>query len=114
MPHKRGSVDSIRGGNEVRFVNHSDTPNCFTTSRVAQGMVRIGFYADRTIKKGEEMYFNYNYSKEIQEVMFHMSPEQRVLKFQMEMEKRKTTKMKDTKKSRPSTSTAMDSGSDEE
>ncbi|CAL2046124.1 unnamed protein product [Caenorhabditis brenneri] len=90
VPHKRGSVDSIRGGNEFRFVNHSDTPNCFTTSRVVQGTVRIGFYADRAIKKGEELFFNYNYSKEIQELMFHMSPEQRVLKFQMEMENRKT------------------------
>jgi SET domain-containing protein len=49
------AIDSSRGGNYFKYVNHSCSPNAFM--RVAYG--RLEFYALRAIKPGEELTCNY-------------------------------------------------------
>jgi len=52
----RWVVDAHVGGNDARFVNHSCTPNCY-----AQIIGRtIWIRAARTIRKGEELSYNYH------------------------------------------------------
>ncbi|MEC7840288.1 MAG: SET domain-containing protein-lysine N-methyltransferase [Chlamydiota bacterium] len=52
-------VDALHEGNILRFVNHSDLPNLSPTCVVDRGLVRIVFVANRDIKEGEQLTFNY-------------------------------------------------------
>lgn len=58
------TIDSTRIGNESRFINHSGKPNLMARQIKVGGMFRMGFYALRDIKKGEELYFDYKYNEE--------------------------------------------------
>lgn len=49
-------IDGYRNGNDARFINHSCNPNCETYTFDNS----IFIYADRDIKRGEELTFNYN------------------------------------------------------
>ena len=49
------AIDASRGGNELRYINHSCSPN--TYMRISQG--RVEFYALRDILTGEEVTCNY-------------------------------------------------------
>lgn len=50
------SRDAAVGGNIARFINHSCKPNCYT--EITDGTIWIR--ASRTIRKGEELSYNYH------------------------------------------------------
>ena len=52
----RTVIDAGVGGNLARYVNHSCRPNCYI--RIEDGVIWIR--ASRTIRKGEELTYNYN------------------------------------------------------
>ena len=51
----RRVIDAGVGGNIARFINHSCRPNCYV--RIEKGTIWIR--ASRTIRKGEELAYNY-------------------------------------------------------
>lgn len=56
----REFVDATKKGNLGRFCNHSCNPNCFVDKWVVGDKLRMGIFAERKIKAGEELVFNYN------------------------------------------------------
>lgn len=63
--HKLTSVvecelDSTRFGNKIRFINHATSdPNIRAKVLLVNTVARIGFYANRDLHTGEELFFNY-------------------------------------------------------
>lgn len=53
-------VDATKRGNLGRFCNHSCNPNCYVDKWVVGEKLRMGIFAERHIKEGEELVFNYN------------------------------------------------------
>ncbi|KAK8247197.1 hypothetical protein HDK90DRAFT_35533 [Phyllosticta capitalensis] len=53
-------VDATKKGNLGRFCNHSCNPNCYVDKWVVGDKLRMGIFAERHIKAGEELVFNYN------------------------------------------------------
>lgn len=53
-------IDATKKGNLGRFCNHSCNPNCYVDKWVVGEKLRMGIFAERKIKKGEELVFNYN------------------------------------------------------
>ncbi|KAF2261669.1 hypothetical protein CC78DRAFT_345430 [Lojkania enalia] len=53
-------VDATKKGNLGRFCNHSCNPNCTVDKWEVGDKLRMGIFADRKIKAGEELVFNYN------------------------------------------------------
>jgi SET domain-containing protein len=53
-------VDATKKGNLGRFCNHSCSPNCYVDKWVVGDKLRMGIFAERKIKAGEELVFNYN------------------------------------------------------
>lgn len=53
------SLDSTRIGNKLRYCNHSFDANLEPRLMRVAGDVRIGIFARRSIKKHEELFFNY-------------------------------------------------------
>lgn len=53
-------VDATRKGNLGRFCNHSCSPNCYVDKWVVGDKLRMGIFALRDIRAGEELVFNYN------------------------------------------------------
>uniref|UniRef100_A0A0K0EYU0 Histone-lysine N-methyltransferase n=1 Tax=Strongyloides venezuelensis TaxID=75913 RepID=A0A0K0EYU0_STRVS len=63
------TIDAYYKGNISRCMNHSCDPNAQTEKWRVKGITRVGFFATKNIKKGEEICFNYhffNYGKEPQ------------------------------------------------
>ncbi|VDK27815.1 unnamed protein product, partial [Gongylonema pulchrum] len=54
-------VDAYRKGNIARFINHSCAPNCEMQRWSVNGQYRIGLFALRAIKGGEELTYDYNW-----------------------------------------------------
>nr|CDS31041.1 histone lysine N methyltransferase SETD2 [Hymenolepis microstoma] len=54
-------IDSGIKGNWSRFVNHSCEPNAETEKWIVNGLPRVGFFAARDIKVGEEVTIDYNF-----------------------------------------------------
>ena len=52
----RWVIDAAVGGNIARFINHACKPNCY--AHIKDGIIWIR--AARTIRKGEELTYNYN------------------------------------------------------
>jgi len=57
---KHEFVDATKKGNLGRFCNHSCNPNCYVDKWVVGDKLRMGIFAMRNIKAGEELVFNYN------------------------------------------------------
>ncbi|KAK2630074.1 hypothetical protein QTJ16_000894 [Diplocarpon rosae] len=57
---KHEFVDATKKGNLGRFCNHSCNPNCYVDKWVVGDKLRMGIFAERNIKAGEELVFNYN------------------------------------------------------
>ncbi|ODA81207.1 hypothetical protein RJ55_04171 [Drechmeria coniospora] len=53
-------VDATKKGNLGRFCNHSCSPNCYVDKWVVGDKLRMGIFALRSIRAGEELVFNYN------------------------------------------------------
>jgi hypothetical protein len=53
---RRWVIDAGVGGNIARFINHSCRPNCY--AHIKDGIIWIR--AARTIRKGEELSYDYN------------------------------------------------------
>src|ERR1051326_2860011 len=53
-------IDATKKGNLGRFCNHSCNPNCYVDKWVVGDKLRMGIFAERRIKAGEELVFNYN------------------------------------------------------
>ena len=53
-------VDATRKGNLGRFCNHSCVANCYVDKWVVGDKLRMGIFALRAIRAGEELVFNYN------------------------------------------------------
>jgi histone-lysine N-methyltransferase SETD2 len=53
-------VDATKKGNLGRFCNHSCNPNCYVDKWVVGEKLRMGIFAARKIRAGEELVFNYN------------------------------------------------------
>ncbi|GIY63172.1 histone-lysine N-methyltransferase SETD2 [Caerostris extrusa] len=56
-------LDAANKGNLSRFMNHSCDPNCETQKWTVNGNLRIGFFAKRDIKAGEELTFDYQFQR---------------------------------------------------
>jgi len=54
-------IDGYRNANEGRFVNHSCEPNCEMQKWSVNGYYRMGLFALRDIKAGEELSYDYNF-----------------------------------------------------
>jgi hypothetical protein len=52
-------VDAMCEGNEMRFINHSDSPNLEPACLVDRGILHIVFLACKLIAKGEQLTFDY-------------------------------------------------------
>ncbi|KAH7729103.1 SET domain-containing protein [Aphelenchoides avenae] len=94
------SVDATRIGNLSRFINHDSKPNCKPRVLVVNGEHKIGIFAARNIKRGEELFFDYNYDNDKQAQL--VPKEVARLRRKQEQLKKATKKARDAGK--PSTS----------
>lgn len=53
-------IDATRKGGLGRFCNHSCNPNCYVDKWVVGDKLRMGIFAKRNLKAGEELVFDYN------------------------------------------------------
>ena len=53
-------IDATKRGGIGRFANHSCNPNCYVAKWTIGQHVRMGIFSNRSIKKDEELTFNYN------------------------------------------------------
>lgn len=53
------AIDAWGVGNELRFVNHSDTPNLRLEWLYDRGLLHLAFFASRAIARGEQLFFDY-------------------------------------------------------
>ena len=53
-------IDAGPMGNLLRLMNHSCDPSCETQKWKVNGEVRVGLFASRDIKDGEELTFHYH------------------------------------------------------
>ncbi|TCD67121.1 histone methyltransferase set2 [Steccherinum ochraceum] len=60
MLQKDEYIDATKRGGMGRFANHSCNPNCYVAKWTVGEHVRMGIFANRRIKKDEELTFNYN------------------------------------------------------
>lgn len=52
-------IDAGPMGNLARFMNHCCDPNCETQKWIVNGDIKVGLFASRNIKDGEELTFDY-------------------------------------------------------
>jgi len=67
MINKAQEIDASNNGNKMRFMNNSQREehiNVEPKMLWCSGVVRVGLFAKRHIKAGEELLYNYNYPEE--------------------------------------------------
>jgi len=52
-------IDAKERGNYVRFINHQVGPNCTSRWMIVDGLSHVIIYANKTIKKGEQLTYDY-------------------------------------------------------
>ena len=57
-------VDATAKGSAARFINHSCEPNCYSRIIHASGESRIVIFAQRDLRAGEELTYNYKFAIE--------------------------------------------------
>ncbi|XP_078443522.1 uncharacterized protein LOC144712962 isoform X2 [Wolffia australiana] len=57
-------IDATRKGGIARFVNHSCLPNCVAKVIALRNAKKVVFFAERDIKPGEEITYDYNFNHE--------------------------------------------------
>ena len=57
------TIDASKKGNISRFINHSCDPNCITQKWQVNGESRVGIFALRNIRVGEELTFDYQFER---------------------------------------------------
>ena len=57
--HTHLTIDAKEKGNLARFINHSFSPNLNQTPAFQDGVMHVVFRANRKIKKGEQLTYNY-------------------------------------------------------
>jgi hypothetical protein len=62
-------IDRSKIGNRARFINHSCRPNCYAHLIDVNGNMRIGSFAQKTIKKGQEISIYYGDDYKIKECL---------------------------------------------
>ncbi|KAI9825846.1 MAG: hypothetical protein M1832_000787 [Thelocarpon impressellum] len=63
--NKAQVIDATRAGNKFRFINNSTlSDNCKPRVLLANGAHRIGMFANRHLEPGDELFFNYGYTRE--------------------------------------------------
>ncbi|KAL6947260.1 hypothetical protein ACO0QE_002139 [Hanseniaspora vineae] len=60
MLQKGEFIDATAKGCLARFCNHSCNPNAYVSKWVVNGKLRMGIFAERNIRQGEEITFDYN------------------------------------------------------
>ncbi|ORZ31119.1 hypothetical protein BCR44DRAFT_1392906, partial [Catenaria anguillulae PL171] len=56
-------IDAQKRGGLARFINHSCRPNCATQKWVVGGKLRIGLFTTRSVKRGQELTFDYQFER---------------------------------------------------
>ena len=56
-------IDATQQGNVSRFINHSCDPNAETQKWTVNGDLRVGFFARKSLKSGDEVTFDYNFQR---------------------------------------------------
>lgn len=112
----RKVIDATYGGNESRFINHSCDPNCDAVIEKR----RVYIEANRTIRKGEELAYDYNYDRtpkttKADEKLYKClcgSPECRgtILSAKVTVKKKKSASKKKVKTKAKSTKTKKSAG----
>lgn len=92
LPEETGSIDATRAGNVLRYLNHSETPNCQIRYRREGGQIKIGFFTSKAVDAGEELFINYNYSKGHAKRFFGMEPAERVPTYSQSENQKKVNK----------------------
>ena len=62
-------IDATLKGNESRFINHCCDPNCDARIENINNENKIIFYANREIKCGEEITYDYKFQYEDNEIV---------------------------------------------
>ncbi len=52
-------IDALHEGNELRFINHSRSPNLTPAWALDRGLLHLLLFTTRTVAKGEELTFDY-------------------------------------------------------
>lgn len=56
-------IDATQQGNVSRFINHSCDPNAETQKWTVNGDLRVGFFARKSLKSGDEVTFDYQFQR---------------------------------------------------
>ena len=56
-------IDATQQGNVSRFINHSCDPNSETQKWTVNGDLRVGFFARKSFKAGDEITFDYQFQR---------------------------------------------------
>lgn len=68
LTNREQEVDASNNGNKMRFMNNSlldANINVEPRKALCSGVVRVGLFARRAIKAGEELLYNYSYPEEV-------------------------------------------------
>ena len=52
-------IDAMDGGNETRFVNHGDAPNCEPAIQLDRGLLHVFFRTTKTVAYGDQLLLDY-------------------------------------------------------